>query len=745
MYKRYFLSMNNSRHWLAHIIQLIVILIASVCLYFQIDSELDVMQFLANLILIITLVFQYFFILQPIQKKNTDIVEDLNQKNLELLRLNEELKLSQKIIIQSHRLFTDLSDNIPGMLYQYEINSDGKSGFKYVSKEVKNLFEITIAEAVSNSNNVFSKVIESDAEEFFRTIRFSRDNLTNWMTDFRVNLPTRGIRWLHGESVPVKFEDKIVWHGYIYDVTDQKKLEAELKLSEEQFRGVFEHFAIGIAIVSIDGKFKAVNKSLSNIFGYTNDQLKDTPITKFTHAEDIEIDNNALRNLIEGKASSTNFEKRYLKKDGSIVWTSVSISALKDIDGNLLHFVTQIKDITDSKITEEAAIKTVANLKSILDASTDVAIIGTDANGIVNLFNKGAENLLGYHPEEAIGKHSPITYFRKSEIDRRRKELFAETDKKMTLAEMFIEFTNKNENESRQWTMKRKNGTKFLTQLIVTKIKNQNNELIGYLAIASDISTIKEKEKQLQYLIDVTSEQNKRLINFAHIVSHNLRSHSGNFSLLLGLYDSEVAEIEKQEILRLLKKASHQLTETVSNLNEVLAITANLNEKRELLNLDEEINRIQIILSEIIHEKNVEVINEVDKDFYISIVPAYLESILLNLITNAIKYSSPLRKPTIKLTATNFLNYIVLNIEDNGIGIDLEMHEHKIFGMYKTFHGNKDARGIGLFITKNQVEAMRGKIEVQSKVDVGTTFKVFFSNKNDFFSNKNNKITHEKN
>lgn len=85
------------------------------------------------------------------------------------------------------------------------------------------------------------------------------------------------------------------------------------------------------------------------------------------------------------------------------------------------------------------------------------------------------------------------------------------------------------------------------------------------------------------------------------------------------------------------------------------------------------------------------------------------------------------------------------DLSDNGIGIDLEMHEHKIFGMYKTFHGNKDARGIGLFITKNQVEAMRGKIEVQSKVDVGTTFKVFLSNKNDFFSNKNNKIVNEKN
>jgi len=104
--------MNNSRHSLAHIIQLIVILIASVCLYFQIDAQvLDVKHLLANLILIITLVFQYFFIQQPIQKKNTDIVGDLNEKNLELFRLNEELKLSRKIISQSQRLFTDLSDN----------------------------------------------------------------------------------------------------------------------------------------------------------------------------------------------------------------------------------------------------------------------------------------------------------------------------------------------------------------------------------------------------------------------------------------------------------------------------------------------------------------------------------------------------------------------------------------------------------------------------------------------------------
>ncbi|OCC28252.1 Histidine kinase [Leptospira interrogans serovar Canicola] len=103
-----------------------------------------------------------------------------------------------------------------------------------------------------------------------------------------------------------------------------------------------------------------------------------------------------------------------------------------------------------------------------------------------------------------------------------------------------------------------------------------------------------------------------------------------------------------------------------------------------------------------------------------------MESILLNFLTNAVKYRHPDRVPEITLNAERQENRLILSIKDNGLGIDMKKYGDKLFGMYKTFHNNKDAKGIGLFITKNQVEAMGGKIEVESRLNNGTTFRIIF-------------------
>jgi signal transduction histidine kinase len=113
------------------------------------------------------------------------------------------------------------------------------------------------------------------------------------------------------------------------------------------------------------------------------------------------------------------------------------------------------------------------------------------------------------------------------------------------------------------------------------------------------------------------------------------------------------------------------------------------------------------------------------EDIMVNYNPAYLESILYNIISNSIRYRHPDRKPTIviKWFMENKMN--VLQISDNGVGIDLVKNADKIFGMYKTFSTNSDSKGIGLFITKNQINAMGGNITVESEPNVGTTFKIY--------------------
>jgi signal transduction histidine kinase len=204
-----------------------------------------------------------------------------------------------------------------------------------------------------------------------------------------------------------------------------------------------------------------------------------------------------------------------------------------------------------------------------------------------------------------------------------------------------------------------------------------------------------------------------------------LRSHTSNIESIVSLIDSAETEGERKEMIQLLKHVSISLDETMNHLNEVVNINTNVNLIITPLNLKEFVIKTQEILSELIEKNETSFILDIPENAMINYNSAYLESILYNLISNAVRYRHPQRKPivTIKFYPENDAN--VIEISDNGIGIDLKKNADKIFGMYKTFHNNSDARGIGLFITKNQVDAMGGTITVSSTPDVGTTFKIY--------------------
>jgi signal transduction histidine kinase len=229
-------------------------------------------------------------------------------------------------------------------------------------------------------------------------------------------------------------------------------------------------------------------------------------------------------------------------------------------------------------------------------------------------------------------------------------------------------------------------------------------------------------------LTSTITEQNKRLLNFSHIVSHNLRSHTSNIESLINLIEISEDENERNEMLGLLKSVSETLSQTMDNLNEVVSIQTNIDQVVEPLNLCKHINKTLEVLHNQISKHEAVITNSVADATTVYFNPAYLESVLLNFISNSIRYKHPGRKPEIFLRSYAENNYIVLEIKDNGIGIDLKKNGKKLFGLYKTFTNNIESRGIGLFISKNQVDAMKGKIEVESTINEGTTFKIYFNN-----------------
>lgn len=254
-----------------------------------------------------------------------------------------------------------------------------------------------------------------------------------------------------------------------------------------------------------------------------------------------------------------------------------------------------------------------------------------------------------------------------------------------------------------------------------------NGEVIGFFVHVADVTPLKLLEMELMSSNERTNEQNKRLLNFSNIVSHNLKSYSNNLASILNLYSSANSESEKNKMFGFLKRISEGFSSTVNHLNEITRSQnlAKINPVR--INLNEYIEKSKEALLIQIESTNAVIKNNVHKEIEILANPAYMESILLNLLTNAIKYRQQDKPPMIELTCDKDTDKIILKIKDNGKGINLEKHGDDLFGMYKTFHGNSDAEGIGLFITKYQIETMGGQIQVESKENIGTTFTLFFN------------------
>ena len=278
------------------------------------------------------------------------------------------------------------------------------------------------------------------------------------------------------------------------------------------------------------------------------------------------------------------------------------------------------------------------------------------------------------------------------------------------------------------WVILRKpipNGI-LSTQWEFKMLMDENGVPAEVLCIGHDITPLIMKQEELQSLVDVTAEQNKRLINFTYIISHNIRSHVANILGIINISD----DLEDNKMaLGMIKNSTDSLDETIHNLNDIISIQANTNLPVRDLNVFQEISRIVNSIQVLINDAQTSLVYKFHPDEILRTNLAYFESILLNLITNALKYKSPERPLEIAINLYKTEDYKVLIFKDNGVGINLKKYKHQLFGMYKTFHRNKDARGLGLYIVKSQIEAMNGKIEVESEVDIGTTFKLYFINK----------------
>lgn len=380
-------------------------------------------------------------------------------------------------------------------------------------------------------------------------------------------------------------------------------------------------------------------------------------------------------------------------------------------EGRAVKIYGTIKDI-HAQVLAEQRVKEHQQLLTTLVDSLPLNVYVKDLESRKILVNKGECTYLSKKPEELIGKTDFDLY--DQEVAQISREEDIQVMKHLTPIigkEAVSELNGKT--------------THFLSSKI--PYFDLEGKVCGLIGMSLDITSMKKKQEELCDLIRITSMQNQKLISFAHIVSHNLRSHSANFSMLLGFLNSEKNHEERKRILEMLTQASDNLLETLGNLNEVVDVNTKESENKKTLNLNKNITGVLHNLSAFLENNHTQIINNVADDMEVKCVPAYLDSIVLNLVSNAVKYKSPDRPPLITINAMRSDKAVLLSISDNGLGIDLEKYGDKIFGMYKTFHNREDAKGFGLYLIKNQIEAMGGSITVQSEVDKGTTFNVYFN------------------
>ncbi len=181
------------------------------------------------------------------------------------------------------------------------------------------------------------------------------------------------------------------------------------------------------------------------------------------------------------------------------------------------------------------------------------------------------------------------------------------------------------------------------------------------------------------------------------------------------------------QLIDAFKTSTHHLNETLNDLIEILIIKDNRNIQKDQLIFEEIFEKTNESLSLILLEKKVIINADFSAAPSVIFVNAYLESVFLNLLTNAVKYRHPDRDPIITIKTNKEPNgNVKLTFSDNGIGMNMAIAKDKIFGLYKRFHKNTDSKGIGLYLIHSQITSLDGKIEVESEVNIGTTFTIFF-------------------
>lgn len=506
--------------------------------------------------------------------------------------------------------------------------------------------------------------------------------------------------------------------------------------AEEKFRLLVESVTdYGIFLMDPEGHIQSWNPGAERIKGYSAQEIIGRHFSIFYTQPDLQRNHPAEVLKLAVKNGKYQEEGWRLRKNGTRFWANIVITPLKGPGGQLLGFAKVTRDLTEKKEYEERLRESEERARKMFEGVKDYAMIMLDPKGHIVSWNEGARRIKGYEADEIIGKYFSIFY--------------PETDVQMGKCEYELEeaaLTGRFEDEG--WRV-RKDGTKFWANVLITAIRGDSGEIIGFSKLTKDITDKKRADDLLRMAhanlekrivertreLTVTNDKLKEAIfvrdEFLSIASHELRTPLTPLKLQIqslthALKNNNITEFSAERIRKITEscdKSIIRLTALIDNLLDVSRINMGKLvlhfEHIDLVEVTSDIierhrHEIDQCGSEVILNSQGPVMGQFDR--------IRMEQVISNILSNSLKYGMK-RPVTISVSSDEIYAKIVL--QDNGIGIAQKDYA-RIFERFE--QASPDSRfgglGLGLFITKQIVEAHGGLISVDSKIGEGSTFTV---------------------
>jgi len=659
-------------------------------------------------------------------------------------RKKEEEKLA--------KLNKELSD------YKYALDessivaiTDQKGTIKHVNDNFCKITQFSTEELIGQNHRIINSGFHS--KEFFRNMWKTISSGKIWKGEVKNKAKDGSIYWVDTIITPLLDEQEKPYRYVVtrFDITERKKAELTLKLSEKKYRQIVETTQEGIWVIDKDTQTTFVNNRMGEILEYSQEEMIGKHLYFFMDEEAIKTADK----LSQRDKYACQIPFKFISKSGKTVWTNLSLNPLFDEDNNYKGGLAMVTDITKGKNTELILTRNEEKLK-YAEQEANIGNWEMNFETGIYLWSEEACKIHGFSPKDNKQTFSFWLSFIHPEDVAAVLKLIDESKK--TLSDIILNYR-----------IILKDGTiKFIYGKSKFEFDN-NQKPIGLYGTSQDVTESKKVEQQLEnqnkYLLDQNREKEKRatelilanleldfqngekekratelslsnkelvktnteLDRFVYSVSHDLRSPLTSILGLISFIEEDSREPDTLEQVKMIRDSINRLDGFIKN---ILSYSQNNRTSLEAVKIpiEKTINEIVNSVRNIKGAKGISFQVDIDEQ-----QPFYsdwqrLNTILENLISNAIKYhTEEVSGRYLNVTGRTDKEGLTLSISDNGIGIDAAYHE-KIFDMFYRLSGKTPGSGFGLYIVKETLEKMNGKIEVQSEKGVGTTFIITLKN-----------------